>query len=138
MGDKVALGRAPVKAGKAIIVKPKSTEDRLSVLEDMVATLLDLNSRLMNGEKPEESLNAYNSMPKNRDGVPIGISLLGQSRHGPRILSVTKSGYYVGPDEYQSLSAAAEAVSGIVRKSGWVFWKLPNGKSLKEAYKVGR
>ncbi len=139
MGDKVALGKAAVKAGKAIVVKPKSTEDRLTVLENMMATLLDLNSRVMNGEKPEESsINAYDGRPKNRDGIPIGISLLGQSRHGPRILSVTEDGYYVGSNEYQSLSAAAEDVSGIVRKSGWVFWKLPNGKSIKEVYKIRR
>ncbi len=136
MGIKVALGKASVKAGKAIVVKAKSTEDRLDVLENMVATLLDLSSRVMNGEKPEQSLNAYAGMPKNRDGIPIGISLLGQSKHGPRILSVTEDGYYVGSTQYQSLSAAAEDVSGIIRKSGWVFWKLPNGKSLKEVYKI--
>jgi len=139
MGDKVALGRATAKAGKATVVKPKSAEDRLTALENMMATLLDLNSRIMNGEKSEESsINAYDSLPKNKDGIPIGISLLGQSRYGPRILSVTENGYYVGSDGYQSLSAAAEAVSGVVRKSGWIFWKLPDGKSIKEVYRIRR
>ncbi len=139
MGNKVALGRAATKAGKVTVVNPKSTEDRLAVLENMMATLLDLNSRVMNGEKPEESsINAYDGLPKNRDGVPVGISLLGQSKNGPRILYVAEDGYYLGPDRFQSLSAAAETVSGIVRKSGWVFWKLPNGKSIKEVYRIRR
>lgn len=132
------LGKAAAKTGQAMVIKPRSTEDRLTVLENMMTTLLDLNSRVMNGEKPEKSLNAYDGLPKNKDGIPIGISLLGQSKAGPRILSVTEDGYHVGLDKYQSLSAAAEAVSGIVRKSGWIFWKLPNGKSLKEVYKTRR
>lgn len=135
MGNKVALGMAAVKSGTALVVKPKSTDDRIDALENMVATLIDLNSRLV-GVKPEtKPMNAYDNIPRNKDGIPIGISLIGQTEYGPRILSVAKDGYFVGEIQYPSLSSAAEAVSGVVRKSGWVFWKLPNGKSLKEVYK---
>lgn len=135
MGDKVALGRAAVKSGTVLVVKPKSTEDRIDALENMIATLIDLNSRLV-GVKPEtKPMNAYDNISRNKDGIPIGISLIGQSAFGTRILTVRKDGYYVGEIQYPSLSSAAEAVSGVVRKSGWVFWKLPNGKSLKEVYR---
>lgn len=135
MGDKVALGMAAVKSGTVLVVKPKSTEDRIDALENMIATLIDLNSRLVAVKPETKPMNAYDNISRNKDGIPIGISLIGQSSFGTRILTVRKDGYFVGAIQYPSLSAAAEAVSGVVRKSGWVFWKLPNGKSLKEVYR---
>ncbi|RLI56702.1 MAG: hypothetical protein DRO87_07760, partial [Candidatus Thorarchaeota archaeon] len=49
------------------------------------------------------------------------------------ILRPTPEGFRVGDQIYKSLSAAAEAVSGV-RRSGWTFWKLPDGRTAKEAF----
>jgi hypothetical protein len=49
-------------------------------------------------------------------------------------MEVEIDGYRIGNFKYASLSAAAEVVSGV-RRSGWVFWKLPSGETLKELYK---
>jgi hypothetical protein len=38
--------------------------------------------------------------------------------------------------KFKSLSAAAETMSGIKRKSGWIFWKdRDTGRTLKDQYK---
>ena len=130
----VPLGRAAPKSGTAVAIKPKTVEDRITVLEKMVARLLKTNASLRTNKRRAES-NAYEGTVPNRHGIPVGISLIGLTKFGPRILTVAEDGYYIGPDRYSSLSAAAEAASGIVRKSGWVFWKLPDGRTLKQAFK---
>ena len=137
--EAIALGKVPVKSGMAKAIKPRTVEDRLAALENMLASIIEINSKnIQTIDKPDENLNAYNNMPRNRDGIPLYISLLGSTRFGPRILYVAEDGYYLGNVSYLSLSAAAEAASGIIRKSGWVFWKLPDGRSLKKAFKVLR
>ena len=45
-----------------------------------------------------------------------------------------EDGYYIDNVKYYSLSAAAEAVSGV-RRSGWTFWKLVDGTTVKEAFR---
>jgi len=131
-----ALGKAPMQSGVAKAIKPRSVEDRLSAIENMIASIMELTSKnTMTSDKPDKHLDAYNEMPKNKDGVPLYISLLGSSKYGPRILYVDDDGYYLGNVVYTSLSAAAEAASGITRKSGWVFWKLPDGTPLKKVFK---
>jgi len=135
----LALGRASPKSGIAKAIKPRSVEDRLTAIENMLASIMEINSR--NGStvtKREEHLNAYEGVPKNKDGIPLYISIIGSTRFGPRILYVAEDGYYLGNVRYLSLSAAAEAASGIVRKSGWVFWKLPDGRTLRRAFKMPR
>lgn len=135
----VALGKAPAKSGTAKAIKPRTVEDRLSALENMLVSILEItNKNAPTVEKPDNNLNAYVGMPRNRDGLPLNISLIGSTKFGPRILYVSEDGYYLGNDLYASLSAAAEAASGIIRKSGWVFWKLPDGKSIKDAFKIAR
>lgn len=135
----VALGKAPVRSGTAKAIKPRSVEDRLSALENMLVSILEItkgNAQI--ADKPDNNLNAYVGMPRNKDGLPLNISLIGSTKFGPRILYVSEDGYYLGNDLYTSLSAAAEAASGIIRKSGWVFWKLPDGKSIKSTFKTAR
>jgi hypothetical protein len=130
----LALGRALPKKGTALAVIPKSLEERVCMLEAMVKNLLEINASLL-ADKPEGGDNAYDES-LNRDGIPYNLCFVGADKAGfPRILTVREDGYYVGTVKYSSLSAAAEDVSGIVRKSGWVFWKLPDGRSAKEAFK---
>jgi len=134
MGEAVELGKAAKKSATGVAVKPQSMEDRITALENMIANIMAVNISSQN--KPDtRSSNAYDNIPTNKDDVPIGISLIGLTKYGPRILTVGKDGYYVGPTKYNSLSAAAEAESGIVRKSGWVFWKLADGRTAKDAFK---
>lgn len=134
----VALGSGSRKKGVALAVKPRSLEERVSVLEAMVRNLLELNSEIIN-DKVDTSSNAYGDDSLNKDGLPYNMCLVAGDKHGfLRMLKVAKSGYKVDNTTYNSLSAAAEAVSGIVRKSGWVFWRLPDGRTAKEAFKNRR
>jgi len=137
MAEFVPLVKAVPRSGNALAVKPKTVDDRLSVLEKIVSKLMHANIGLRSNKRRTDS-NAYAKSAKNRDGIPIGISLIGLTQFGPRILTVMEDGYYIGAQQYGSLSAAAEAASGIVRKSGWVYWKLPNGQTIKEVFKAKR
>jgi len=134
--EALALGKAPAKSGVARIIKPRSVNDRLMAIENMLASIMEISSKNTTVTKQDEHLNAYDGMPKNEDGIPLHISMIGTTKFGPRILYVGEDGYYIGHVKYSSLSAAAEAASGIVRKSGWVFWKLPDGRTLREAFKI--
>lgn len=132
---KLALGKSTSKRGMALAVKPKTVEERVDLLEAMVKNLLNINADLIK-EKTESSSDAYSEVSLNKQGIPIGTCLIGAARGGvPRVLSVAKGGYFVGDTQFNSLSSAAQAVSGVVRKSGWVFWKLPDGRTAKEAFK---
>jgi hypothetical protein len=82
---------------------------------------------LGNINKPVES-----SETKNR--VPVGTTLIGKTKNLTFFLTTTEDGYNVGTTKYDSLSAAAEAVSGC-RRSGWTFWKLDDGRTAKEVFK---
>jgi hypothetical protein len=139
MKKALGLGKAPVKSGVAKTITPRTIEDRLTAIENMIASLAEINHKNMATiTKQDEQLNAYEGIPRNKDGVPLHISLIGSTQFGPRILYVGDDGYYLGNEKYASLSAAAEATSGITRKSGWVFWKLPDGRTIKEAFKKPR
>ena len=130
----LTLGKAVRRKGKAIAIKPKSIEDRVCMLEAMVANLLKINAKIL-VDKPEGGDNAYDSA-LNKDGIPHDLCFVGVDKTGfPRVLTVKEDGYYVGDVKYGSLSAAAEDISGIIRKSGWVFWKLADGRTVKEAFK---
>lgn len=82
---------------------------------------------------------------KNKDGIPVGTEISAEVDEGEVVLVTEKTGYRVAQiagqsivdgRKFKSLSAAAEAVSGITRKSGWVFWRdFTTGKTLKEKYK---
>jgi hypothetical protein len=71
----------------------------------------------------------------NKDGIPVGIVCTGNTEKavGDFYLFVERDGYRVGDKKYPSLSSAAEAVSHV-RRSGWTFWHLPGGRTLKEVY----
>lgn len=73
----------------------------------------------------------------NHDGLPLNSSYIGLTSKSqyPYILMVDEDGAYrVGNEKFASLSAAAEHVSGV-RRSGWTFWSLFDGRTLKEVYK---
>lgn len=73
----------------------------------------------------------------NKDGIPLNSQYIGytQSSEYPYILVVDTEGlYHVGHNTFTSLSASAEFVSGV-RRSGWTFWKLLDGRTIKEVYR---
>lgn len=123
------LGKPTKRSGIAVIAEePGSTEDRVAFLEAKVQMLMDTIGSPQREERPQsaEGLNV--------DGLPLGISLIGTSqKSGISVMTVHADGYYLGLNRYDSLSAAAEEASGV-RRSGWTFWKLPDGRTVKEAF----
>lgn len=81
----------------------------------------------------------------NKDGIPVGMHIFSELDDlGVVELVVRQRNYQAfkigqtklaGGKKFNSLSAAAEAISGIKRKSGWQFWRDENGRTLKELFK---
>ena len=137
----LALGKGLPSEGVAEAQDPKdlTVEERLALLEEkykaMSIAFNTQNKMLAKKEQENEVYTeVFGAQPKNHEGVPLNMSLIGITRGIPYILIVDEFGRYsVGNDEYQSLSAAAEAVSGV-RRSGWTFWKTSDGRTAKEAF----
>lgn len=133
MNNKIPLGAA-APASIAVVEAPKSLEEKVELLRQQVEEL----TKAFNGVcqvklKESRQQRVYNRTRK----IPIGTAFYGKSTiNGVYILNVLHDGYYVGNTKYSSISAAAEAVSGV-RRSGWTFWKLPDGRTAKEAFKKG-
>jgi hypothetical protein len=73
----------------------------------------------------------------NKDGLPLNTSYIGVTSKSPYpyILVVDQDGTYrIGNEKFTSLSAAAAFVSGV-RRSGWTFWRLLDGRTIKEVYR---
>ena len=137
-GKKIALGKAHGNMGTGIIAEPTTLEEKVSNLEarliELTKAFNSINSIRLKDKRQKEEYDELPLTHANKDGIPIGISLLGTSqRNGIHVLTVAADGYYIGVSRYDSLSAAAEAASGV-RRSGWTFWKLPDGRTVKEAY----
>ena len=135
MGKKIALGSAFTDS-TAIISDSISLEERVIVLQQQVEDLIKafhmINGINTKNLRRREIQDITSNL--NKDGIPVGISLMGASiKGGIRVLTVNSDGYYIGITKYDSLSAAAEAVSGV-RRSGWTYWKIPDGRTIKEAY----
>jgi hypothetical protein len=116
---------------------PISLEERVIILQQQVEDLIKA-FHIINGVNVKDSrrreIHEIDTVNTNKDGIPIGISLMGASiKGGIRVLTVNNDGYYIGITKYESLSAAAEAVSGT-RRSGWTYWKIPDGRTIKEAF----
>lgn len=136
MGQKIKLGKTH-SMGAGIISKPITMEERMTSLDDRLTDLTKafnaINSTIVKDSRQQKEQDSTGTHV-NKDGIPIGLSLLGQStRGGTHVLSIKHNGYYIGIMMYDSLSAAAEAASGV-RRSGWTFWKMPDGRTIKEAY----
>lgn len=68
----------------------------------------------------------------NKDNLPVGLILQGESRGKRYTLEVLKEGYLCSTGEIaKTLSSAAELVSGN-RRSGWSFWKDGRGTPIGE------
>lgn len=68
----------------------------------------------------------------NKDNLPIGMVLKGESKGKFHKLEILEEGYLCSTGEIvATLSAAAEEVSGN-RRSGWVFWTDEKGTPIGE------
>jgi len=144
----VALGEEDISEEIAY-VEPQpenmSTEHRLSTIEqrllyvtNAIDSLFQIVKHLRDksDEKQDEMINKTIEKKKNEQKVeiPENTMLYASSRGLSYFCRVGLDGFYIGEKRYESLSAAAEAVSGV-RRSGWTFWKMPDGRTVKEIYK---
>ena len=123
MGRRIALGQS--SRSTAIVTSPESLEEKVDILTKQIDTLTmafsEIRCEIIKRKKPKCVGNV------NKDGIPIGQPLIGTStKGGVQVMYVASDGYYIGTIKYDSLSAAAEATSGV-RRSGWTYWKLPDG-----------
>lgn len=137
MGAKIALGSA-IPGTAATADEPRTLEEQVAVLRSQVDELVKafhaVNSVRVKDKRRQEIYDAFPFTTANKDGIPIGLSLIGSSNNGGvHVLTVNADGYYIGITKYASLSAAAWASSGV-RRSGWTFWRLPDGRTVKEAF----
>lgn len=142
LGDDVEMEVAVVQAHPG----PLSTDQRLSEQQQQLTQLarsLDSLSRMVKELRDDyrrgedERLNGIieEKTKANKMELPEGTELHGKTKSVNFFCVVRDGGFYVGITRYDSLSAAALGVSGV-RRSGWTFWKLPNGKTVKEVYKT--
>lgn len=135
--SKAALG-ATATVGMCSTLDPDSLSpnDRILLLEEqmkhMQRILMRMKKAAAGAPLPVPPL-APNI---NKDGIPVGTLCIGatEKSHFLFYLTVEADGYAVGSQKFASLSAAAEAAS-LVRRSGWTFWKMLDGRTLKEAYR---
>lgn len=139
MDKHVALGQAPEAGVGMVMEHPETVEGRLALLEQkleaMTKAFLAARRELQKKEESEEQRPLAKAGDYNKDGLPLNMCLIGTSKGLPYIMSIDGEGrYLVGNTVYGSLSAAAEGVSGV-RRSGWTFWKLIDGRTIKEVYR---
>ncbi len=114
----------------------KDTSNRLTGVEIELRNFRD---------RVEEMLSDIHSSIKilliNKDGIPYmtklkGISTVkGEFPDGKDFeLLVTTRGYEINGQCYNSLSAAAEGVSGN-RRNGWEWWKTEDGKTAASVFR---
>jgi len=137
----VALGLATcVESGVGECKEPASLEERVAVLEeklDLILKMLTVNGIHERVEVTIDDLGEVEPAEVNEDGIPIGINLVGFSKGNAVVLVVKEDAYYIGHKPYKSLSAAATEIRGS-RVSGWVFWKLPDGRTVKEVFQENK
>lgn len=107
-------------------------ETRVITMEELITSLFSLKKGNKNAYQPEVMIKGTPEL--NKDGIPINMVFLGTTFGQSFLLTVHKFNYSIGNKTYETLSAAAEAVSGN-RRSGWAFWKGMDGRTVKELFK---
>lgn len=141
MSKKIALGQGVEKTyvGTVSTEDPGPIEERLNLIEARMDTIANWIGSLEGHSAAIVPTPAPVDNP-NKDGLPIGLALVGTTKGVQHVLVTGQDTYTVVPlfdgptHSYPSLSAAAEAVSGV-RRSGWTFWKVEDGRSIKEAFR---
>jgi len=143
----VALG-ADIEDAELVEVieeQPGNIDEEVAVLKNQVNHLtsaLDSMFSMVKELQDDANQEKYHDLTaviegkkkENKVEIPEGTVFTGHTKGLSYFLQAKEGGFYVGITRYDSLSAAAEGVSGV-RRSGWTFWKLPNGKTVKEVFK---
>lgn len=132
----VPLGAASNEA-QAVAATEATMEERIITLEKRINELTNMFNQInmlrVKEKRAAKDLN-LDKTGLNKDGLPINVSLVGHStKYGTRFLLILEDGYAFAGQKYDSLSAAAEAASGV-RRSGWTYWKTANDRTVKEEY----
>lgn len=144
----VALGAEDTSDDVAqVIPTPESAnvEDRVAAMEERllyitnaIDSLFQIVKGLRDKAGKDHDAQVVKTIEKKKKEqkieIPEDTILEATSRGLSYFCTVKSDGFYIGETRHESLSAAAQAVSGV-RRSGWTFWKLPDGKTVKEVYK---
>jgi len=135
--ERVELQRDPITIEERVLYLEQSVKQHTISLDSLYTLVKELQNdkeHVKYMEKIDEGIEV--NKPDNK--IPVGTRLKGMTKGIPFWCIVKDDGFYVGITHYNSLSAAAQGVSGI-RRSGWAFWKFDNGKnegkSVKDIYK---
>ena len=121
--------------------KPESFQEEFEDMRlklDSITEMFYIFKKRYNEKKNKKSKKVKTKDISNKDGIPLNSSFIGYTKNSnyPFILIIDAHGKYkIGEKVFNSLSASAEFVSGV-RRSGWTFWKLFDGRTLKEVYKI--
>jgi hypothetical protein len=109
-------------------------EQMVHMLDNLFAILKDIRATVQvdNDRRVNEVINR--SADSKQLSIPEGTVLNGKTRGLSYFLQVKDGAFYVGNTRHLTLSAAAEAVSGV-RRSGLTFWRLDDGRTVKEVFK---
>jgi hypothetical protein len=125
---------------EAEVRRPESPEEEVTFLREQVVNITAMLDNLFlmvkelreKVDREKEKIIADTIEKKKSDSVvPEGTVLHGTTRGMSLFLQVRDGGFWVNNVKYDSLSAAAEAVSGV-RRSGWAFWKFADGRTVRE------
>ena len=127
--------------------KPINNEDKILAMEQSILQIgLSLDSLYSIIKELSKKINAKRDdvisdnieKTKSEMKIPEGTILVGVTKGVPYYCKVKDGAFYVGVKRYDTLSAAAEAVSQV-RRNGWTFWKICGGKhddkTVKEVFK---
>jgi hypothetical protein len=128
------LEEQPGNIDEEVAVLKNRVNHLTSALDSMFSMVKELQDDVH--QERDHTLTAVIEEKKkeNKVEIPEGTVFTGHTKGLSYFLQAKEGGFYVGITRYDSLSAAAEGVSGV-RRSGWTFWKLPDGKTVKEVFK---
>jgi hypothetical protein len=136
--EEVTLGRAvEVGCGTGKAIQLNDVNEKVIALEEKLNLILNMLIANGIGDRKEEQFVPPEEEEKintNKDGLPVGMTLIASTKGQVFVLSVSVDAYFIGQKAFPSLSAAATAVRGS-RVSGWTFWHLPDGRTVKEAFR---
>ncbi|KKN37796.1 hypothetical protein LCGC14_0759970 [marine sediment metagenome] len=128
--------RQPQTAEEKIVSLDQRVSFLTSSLDNLFTMVKDLANKADTDKNKIIGAVIEKKKKENRVEIPEGTVLTGTTKGLNYFMHIKDGGFYVGITRYESLSAAAEGVSGV-RRSGWTFWKLPDGKNVKESFNKG-
>ena len=126
--------RQPQTAGEKIASLEQRVSFLTSSMDSMFTMVKNLGDKIDTNRNRDIEALIEKKKRENKVEIPEGTILTGTTKGLNYFMHIKEGGFYVGITRYESLSAAAEGVSGV-RRSGWTFWKLPDGKNVKEVFK---